>query len=136
MARTPKAGEGAAASGSDPPSARKRRAAAARDRGGVDEIEGLPASFTFKRRDHADADRREAKAIITALQTRPGEDAMVKRFQKADKAAAFADFLRAIGEESGEWTLDVHAETCEVFAMLSPAPQTPPKQGEIEADAS
>ena len=114
MARTPKAG--------DEPKGTRR---VARDRDGVENIEKLPPSFTFKRRDHADSDRREADAIVAALQTRPGEDAMVKRFQKEGRAAAYADFLRAHGEGVDGWALDVHATDYEVFANATQVNQLP-----------
>lgn len=106
--------------GDPPPAPPATRRSPRTDREGVQEIEGLPPSFTFKQRGHADADLREAQAIITALNTRPGTDAMVKRFQKAEKAVAFADYLRAVPPPTENSMLDVHVSGCEVYAKVMP----------------
>jgi hypothetical protein len=85
----------------------------------VEQIENLPPSFEWRRKDARTRETREANAVLAALRKRPGVEARVKRFNSEDAATRFAEHLRTTAAMDDR--LDVTIIGREVFATVGAA---------------
>lgn len=97
----------------------------ARDRSGVENIEGLPPSFEWRDQGASTMDGRASDAIVKALALQPGRTARVRTFRDPGRAERFADYLRTVAAVPLDMLLEVSSHGRDVYASLTPRGAVP-----------